>query len=179
MSDSKYRLVVQVEVFQTVRSGQILILMVLVLGVSLSGSAQELGIGVPMQLKGAKTYYISARVSGMEPSEFMVDTGSSYTTINEYTLDRLLAHGGAEYLRDLTAVLANGAELRVPLYRIAGIQLGSQCQLTRLEVAVFPGRTRQILGLSTLRKASPFLFSVDPPQLRLSNCNNQLSLAED
>lgn len=148
-------------------------------GVILPVWGQELGTGVPMQLKGAKTYYVSGQIRGLESSEFMVDTGSSYTTINEHSLERLLASGGAEYLRDLTAVLANGAELRVPLYRIAGIDLGSRCQLTGLEVAVFPGRTRQILGLSTLRKASPFLFSVDPPQLRLSNCNRQLSLAKD
>jgi hypothetical protein len=39
-----------------------------------------------------------------------------------------------------------------------------------VEAAVFPGKTRQILGLSALKKAAPFIFSMDPPNLVLSNC---------
>ena len=50
------------------------------------------------------------------------------------------------------------------------MNIGGQCPLEDIEVAVFPGNTRQILGLSTLRQASPFIFSMDPPQLVLSNC---------
>lgn len=38
--------------------------------------------------------------------------------------------------------------------------------------AVFVGTTRQILGLSGLRKVAPFVVSVDPPSLVLSNCGS-------
>lgn len=137
--------------------------------------ADGLRKGVPMHRKSAQTYYVTGRIAHLEASEFMVDTGSSYTTINEGTLDQLIASQSATYLRDLTGVLANGQELLVPIYQVASMEVGNGCRLNNIEVAVFPGRTRQILGLSTLRKASPFLFSVDPPQLQLSNCYEQIS----
>jgi hypothetical protein len=60
--------------------------------------------------------------------------------------------------------------MMLPIYSIQSINIGGQCSLQDIEVAVFPGNTRQILGLSTLRQASPFIFSMDPPQLILSNC---------
>jgi hypothetical protein len=43
--------------------------------------------------------------------------------------------------------------------------------LEEVEVAVFPGNTRQIVGLSVLTRAAPFVFSTNPPQLQLSNCD--------
>ena len=132
--------------------------------------AQDLYVTVPMQLKNAKTYYVTARVSHTQPEEFMVDTGSSYTTINQATLSRLQAGGRSHYLRDLVAILANGQEMVVPVYRVNNLDIGGVCVLSDVEVAVFPTATRQLLGLSALRKASPFQFSVDPPELRLSNC---------
>jgi len=136
-----------------------------------NGLAQE----IPMQLKGASSFYITGVIPGTAPSSFMVDTGSSYMTINEQTLEALQAIDGVEYRRDIVGVLANGEERRVPIYRIADLLLGNHCLLHDIEVAVFPGKTRQILGLSVLRRTSPFQFSVDPPSLRLSNCSQQLS----
>jgi predicted aspartyl protease len=141
-------------------------------------SADGFGKGVPMHRKSAQTYYVAGRIAHLETTEFMVDTGSSYTTINQGTLDQLIASESATYLRDLTGVLANGDELLVPIYQVASMEVGKGCRLNDIEVAVFPGSTRQILGLSTLRKASPFLFSVDPPQLHLSNCFEQISKAD-
>ncbi len=136
--------------------------------------AQNLYVSVPMHLKSAKTYYVSGRIAGVEPSEFMVDTGSSYTTINEATLGRLQANGETRYLRNLVAILANGNEVVVPLYQVSNIEVGGSCILNDVVVAVFPAKTRQILGLSALTKASPFQFSVSPPELRLSNCQARI-----
>lgn len=140
------------------------------LGWMASISAQGLYVSVPMHLKSAKTYYVKGQIAGTDPEEFMVDTGSSYTTINERTLGKLQAEGNSQYLRDLVAIMANGNELVVPIYRISNIEIGGVCILDDVEVAVFPAKTRQILGLSALSKASPFQFSVNPPELRLSNC---------
>ena len=125
---------------------------------------------VPMFKKAAQTFYVTGRIADLDPHEFMVDTGSSYTTINELTLSQLLVTGSADYVRDLTGVLANGDEMPVPIYRIASLKVGRHCNLDNVEVAIFPGSTRQILGLNALRQASPFVFSVEPPELRLSNC---------
>jgi hypothetical protein len=44
--------------------------------------------------------------------------------------------------------------------------------LRDVETAVFDTK-RQILGLSVLNRAAPFIFSVDPPELVLSNCTGR------
>ena len=143
-----------------------------------SASASGIGTPVPMTLKGSQTFYVAGRIADVEPTEFMVDTGSSYLTINQTTLTQLEAGGQVEYLRDLIAVLANGEELVMPVYRVPKMVIGDRCELFDIEAVVFPGDTRQILGLSALRKAAPFSFSVEPPQLRLSNCVQRLSQSD-
>jgi predicted aspartyl protease len=100
----------------------------------------------------------------------MVDTGSGYMTINEETLAILLREERAQYVKELAGILANGNRIVVPVYAISEINIGGECRLENVEAAVFPGRTRAILGLSALTKAAPFIFSVDPPELVLSNC---------
>jgi predicted aspartyl protease len=133
-------------------------------------SAQEFGTFIPMREKGSATYYVTTEIHGLGTVDLMVDTGSSYTTINEETLAVLLQQQRADYVSDLEGMLADGTRLMLPIYSIQSMNIGGQCSLRDIEVAVFPGNTRQILGLSTLRQASPFIFSMNPPQLVLSNC---------
>lgn len=125
---------------------------------------------IPMTQKNARTFYVQGQIEGLGPVEFLVDTGSSYNTIDEHSLAALEAEGHASYVKDLTGILANGQRRRVAVYRLDAIQLGEDCELRNVEAAVFPGRTRHILGLSGLRKAGDFLFSFEPPQLTLSHC---------
>jgi len=125
---------------------------------------------IPMTEKSAETFYIQGAIQGLGNVEFLVDTGSSYVTINEHTLAMLKQQGEASYVKDLTGILANGQRKRVSVYRIGTIQLGGKCELYNVEAAVFPGRTRHILGLSGLRKAGAFTFSFEPPQLMLAEC---------
>lgn len=125
---------------------------------------------VPMTDRGASTFYVDVFLEGVGDTQFLVDTGSSYMTVNEQTLDSLKRTGQATYLKDLRGVLADGTTQIVPLYVIESMNIGRKCALTDVKVAVFPGSTRNILGLSALRAAAPFVFSVDPPRLELSNC---------
>ncbi|HHJ15018.1 MAG TPA: hypothetical protein ENJ79_11720 [Gammaproteobacteria bacterium] len=125
---------------------------------------------IPMSQKRLATYYIQASLRGTGEVEFMVDTGAGYTTINEHTLEGLLAAGNAFYLGELTGVMADGSQQRLPLYRVRQLVLGKDCVLRDVDVAVFPRETRMLLGLSALRKAAPFVFSTNPPRLSLSNC---------
>ena len=135
-------------------------------------AAGEFSVDVPMHLKDAYTYYISGQVGELSPSEFMVDTGSSYMMINENTLAQLEDSGDAQYLRELIGVLANGDEMQVPIYSVSTLRIGDNCMLKDVEAAVFPGDTRQILGLSALLKTAPFIFSTEPPKLQLSHCQS-------
>ncbi|WP_245688197.1 retropepsin-like aspartic protease family protein [Thiohalomonas denitrificans] len=125
---------------------------------------------IPMTDKGSISYYVQGHIDGAGDTEFMVDTGSSYMTINEETLAALKKEGNVRYVRKLRGRLANGAELEVPVYSVKTVRIGSGCHFSNVEAAVFPGKTRQILGLSALSEAAPFVFSMDPPSLVLSHC---------
>ncbi len=127
---------------------------------------------VPMHSAGTATYYVKGRIEGYGMTELLVDTGSGYSTIGEDALAVLIREGSATYLRDLNGIMADGSRRVVPLYLISGITLGSKCVIRKVEVAVFPSKTRPILGLSALRKVAPFMFSVEPPTLMLSRCDD-------
>ncbi len=132
--------------------------------------AAEAQTRVAMTQYPADTFYVAANIAGFGATELMVDTGSGYVAINEVTLAALERSGHARYLKQLLGVLADGTEMKVPVYVISGMSIGQQCWLSDIEAAVFPGSSRQILGLSALRKTAPFVFSVDPPELLLSQC---------
>lgn len=131
---------------------------------------------IAMRSSQASTFYINASISGVGKVELMVDTGASYTSINEATLATLKKTSNAVYVRDLVGTLADGSKVVVPIYRISSINIGGECFLRDVEAAVFPGKTRHILGISTLKKAAPFVFSMDPPALLLSNCDSPKDL---
>ncbi len=137
---------------------------------------QNFDTRVPMQEKQAATFYIDVNIAGQGDTEFMVDTGSGYMTINQKTLDALIANKQAEYRKDLAGILANGERMVVPVYTISHLAIGGECVIRDVEAAVFPGTTRQILGLSVLTRTAPFIFSTDPAELVLS-CGQAEKLA--
>lgn len=125
---------------------------------------------IPMNQKQLATYYVEANMHGSGAVEFMVDTGAGYTTINENILALLKQADNADYVGELTGVMADGSRQRLPVYRIRHLVLGKDCVLNNVEAAVFPHNTRMLLGLTALEKAAPFVFSTNPPRLSLSNC---------
>jgi predicted aspartyl protease len=148
---------------------------ILSLGALSAAGAAEFDTRLPMSNGGAATFYVEGQLGDMETTRFMVDTGSGFMTINQDTLDRLNQSGLASYERDLTGVLADGSELRVPIYRITSLNLGN-CVLENVEAALFKTK-RQIIGLNVLNRAAPFIFSVNPPELVLSHCGPALVAA--
>jgi len=134
------------------------------------GYASDSSIQVPMHTRGTVTYYVSGYINDAVTSDFLVDTGSGYVTINTVTMKKLNRDGGAEFVKEITAVMADGSETVVPVYRLASLKLGDDCILQGVEAAVMPGSAPNILGLSALKKAAPFSMSMDPPTLTLTGC---------
>lgn len=132
-------------------------------------NAAEFDKKIPMFSKGAATYYVEGFIEGVGKVDFMVDTGSGYMTINEVSLALLKEKSRAVYVKDLSGILADGSKRIVQIYQISTLEIGG-CQFQNIEAAVFPGKTRYILGLSALKKASPFTLSLEPPNLTLSHC---------
>lgn len=150
----------------------------LALSLAVNAMASDFNTNVPMRNGGAATFYITAQAGDLKEMDFMVDTGSGYMTINEETLHALQSAEQAEYKRMLQGVLANGTEVTVPVYQLKQLNIGGGCLLKNVEAAVFPGKTRQIIGLNALKQAGPFIFSFDPPNLILSNCSNNETLPQ-
>lgn len=128
------------------------------------------GNHVPVHEKSGATLYVAGQIEGYGSTEFLIDTGASYLAINEDMLEVLERGGHAQFLRRLTGHMADGRRRSVSIYRISGIVIGDNCVLNDVEAAVLPGNTRNILGLSALRRTAPFTLSMDPPALSLSGC---------
>jgi predicted aspartyl protease len=143
--------------------------------VVISVSAEELNLNkrIPMMNRGASTFYVEGHIDGFGPAFMLVDTGSSYSTVNEETFAILEKTGHTSFVKELQGTMADGSRRLVPIYRISGVNLGGECYVRDVEVALFPGSTRLILGLSVLRKVSPFMFSIGKtPHILLSNCQH-------
>ena len=52
----------------------------------------------------------------------------------------LMQQQRADYVSDLEGMLADGTRLMLPIYSIRSINIGGQCPLRDIEVAVFPGQ---------------------------------------
>lgn len=132
--------------------------------------ASEFTSTIPMNEKGAATFYVAGNIGGYGDVEFMVDTGSGYMTINEHALATLMEQGSAHYIKDLAGIMADGTRKIIPVYRVEKVTIGGRCTFHDIEAAVFPNKTRMLLGLSALRQVAPFVFSMDPPELIVSGC---------
>lgn len=147
------------------------LLFVLLTGTTPSAIAGKFGTTVEMEARNGSTFYVPGLITGLGAVQWMVDTGSGYMTINEEILALLKEHGLAQFVKTLRGRLADGSEREVPVYSIDAISIGDACWLRDVEVAVFPGNTRPILGLNVLQRTAPFIFSFEPPQLVLSHCD--------
>lgn len=125
---------------------------------------------IPIYKYEASTFYIDVSIAGAESEAYLIDTGASYVTISETTLADLLDKQQAKFVKNMGAMLADGSGIDVAVYRVSSLQIGDRCHFRDVEVAVIPGQARSVLGLSALRHAAPFMFSVDPPELKVSNC---------
>ncbi|WP_435104742.1 retroviral-like aspartic protease family protein [Arhodomonas sp. AD133] len=128
-------------------------------------------VSVAMVDKGLSTFYVPVTIEGAGTTEYLLDTGASYMTINQHMLGKLRDTGSVEHVRDLIGTMADGRERRVPIYRIGRVEIGAGCVLEDVEAAVLPGGTRNLLGLSALRDAAPLRIHMDPPRLELAGCS--------
>lgn len=116
------------------------------------------------------TYSLNATIPQLGSIDFLFDTGSSHSVIGQSMLQTLIQTTEVPYVRDLRGVLADGSVRILPIHRIAALRLGDNCWIRDVEVAVFPGDTRPILGMSSLVELAPMGLSMDPPLLSVSGC---------
>ena len=163
------------KIFKQMKFNVLLItLLTLIVGAADSHGNQS-SATIPLHDNGRSTLYVNGKFGDLDDTELMVDTGSGYVTINEDTLKKLQDKGLASYVKQVKGILANGSLFTVPIWKVSSLTINNNCVINDIEAAVFPGNTRQILGLSALRKAAPFTISLRPSSLTLTGCNKLLS----
>jgi predicted aspartyl protease len=140
-----------------------------------AAGAADFGTSIPLIEKGTETYYVSASV-GSARFDLLVDTGAGFTALNRPLLERLKASGHARRVGAVEGIMANGDVYELPVYMISSLDIGG-CIVKDFEAAEMPPGTRNLLGLSALKKTAPFAFSVEPAELRLSNCGSAVAAA--
>nr|MBV6630005.1 clan AA aspartic protease [Oceanococcus sp. HetDA_MAG_MS8] len=114
--------------------------------------------------------YVNARIGAETPSAFLVDTGAGYSSISQKLFRRLQRKNALVHIDRVAARMADGRLRAMDIYQAQSLQVGDNCELGPVEVAVLPGSQRNILGMSALAKAAPFMLGVNPPSMRLSHC---------
>jgi len=141
--------------------------------------AEPFGFVVPLEERESGHYYVHGALGEGVETDFLVDTGSGYVALSKETFDRVRHRPGTKHLRDIVGAMANGKLMKVPIYRLAELTISDDCHLQDVEVAVFPAGSRDILGLSVLRRVEPFAMHMSPPMLRVSTCEKSLQASAD
>lgn len=149
-----------------------LIVTALVAGASF---AHEFTHRVPMTVHASGNVYVTARFESGPATELLVDTGSGFVALSKQTFAPLKALDSTLFVRRMHATMAGGRTTTLPVYRIASLTLGADCVVRDVEVAVLPGRSANILGLSALRQVQPFAVDLDSPTLFLTHCDSASS----
>ncbi|MGD8743453.1 MAG: retropepsin-like aspartic protease, partial [Granulosicoccaceae bacterium] len=102
----------------------------------------------------SSTYYVDVSIGDQQAQPFLIDTGASHVTVTNETIEHLLKQGGAVFLSRVSAKLANGTTINLPVYRVDTLRVGNNCAFQDVEVAVVPDGTRCVLGLSALKRAA-------------------------
>ena len=99
-----------------------------------------------MKNKNTGTYYVDVRVDN-RVVEMLIDTGSSYTILDQSIIDRMRL----KPIKHIGAVFANGKRQRLAIYRVPVLSV-LNCALHDVEAA---GMSDNILGVTALNKMSP------------------------
>ncbi len=137
--------------------------------------ADDFNTTIPLIEKGTETYYVTASI-GNNRFDLLVDTGAGFTALNSQLIEELKAEGHAHKIGAVEGIMANGDIYELPVYMISSLDVGG-CIIRNFEAAEMPAGTRNLLGLSALKKAAPFAFSIEPAELRLSNCGSTVASA--
>lgn len=130
------------------------------------GPVSALEIEMPMEQEASGNYYVSGRLDDLVDTRMLFDTGSGYVSLSKTTFDQVKSDSTV-FSRNIHGRMANGSTVSVPVYTISELNL-SGCVIKNVEVVVFPGADRDILGLSALRQLQPFTVQLDPPMLSAS-----------
>jgi predicted aspartyl protease len=147
------------------------------LWVSATGSrAEALGHAVSLERSGAGGMYVAGEIAGVQ-ADFLVDTGADLVTVDERLFRQMRKSGEVRELRRVAARMANNRLQVMTVYEVAHLNIGDNCDLGPVEVAVMKGAGRNLLGLSALSRGAPFTLGMAPPTLVFDHCPGDTQVA--
>lgn len=136
--------------------------------------AADFDFKMAMSQAGSGNFYVKGRFGSEESTDFLVDTGSGLVILSEKTFKSMAVMAARKPVARKAARMADGRTKAINVYQVEELILGDNCRIGPLEVAVIPGATRNILGLSALNQAAPFAIYTSPPALALSGCTTEV-----
>lgn len=131
-----------------------------------AGATTSTNIKLKQALSG--TYYVKSQVTENGPVDFLIDTGSSYTILDELVIEELMTKGLAHYKRDITGTMADGSQKTARVYLVKQFLIGD-CHIKNVEVVAFEPKATFVLGINALKQLSPFSIDTSTSQLT-ANC---------
>jgi clan AA aspartic protease (TIGR02281 family) len=148
----------------------IVLVLLLVLVTPAAVQAADFDFKIAMSQADSGNFYVKGRFGNEQSTEFLVDTGSGLVILSEPAFKRIVVMAGSKPVSRKAARMADGRTKAINVYSVEQLVLGQNCRIGPIEVAVIPGATRNILGLSALNKVAPFAIYTSPPTLALSGC---------
>lgn len=136
-----------------------------------SSSAIELA-SISVQAAASGTFYVNGHFSPSIDMDLLIDTGSSFTIIDEKSAKALLEHGAMEYKRSIVGTMADGSEKHVDVYQVKEMFIGS-CRIAEFEAVSLGKHATPVLGINALSSLSPFSLDIANKRL-LVNCPSTL-----
>ncbi len=131
--------------------------------------AEELdGVIVPLTFNVA-TYYTQVALNGIVGT-YLVDTGAGRTIVSHKIFQALSELGELRLVGKIAGHQANGELLKGTRYRVQHMHIGN-CYMEEMVIAYFPDIDQNILGMSSLEEAAPFVFDPGNDRLILTNCD--------
>lgn len=146
------------------------IILLVLLSASAALQAADFDFKIAMSQANSGNFYVKGRLGNEQSIDFLVDTGSGLVVLSERVFKSMAVMAGSKPVSRKAARMADGRTKAINVYSVDQLVLGENCRIGPLEVAVIPGATRNILGLSALNKAAPFAIYTTPPALVLSGC---------
>lgn len=114
--------------------------------------------------------YINANIGTDVETEMLLDTGSSFITLSQFTFEKVNEKTELSFSRNIYGAMADGRVNQVPLYIIDELILAENCILKNVEVAILQNGDVDILGMNALKMLQPFTIQMMPAILNISNC---------
>lgn len=128
--------------------------------------------GIALSKQGMGTLYVEATINNALKTSFLVDTGSGLVTLNRKTFTALTRNANVTSMGYIAARMANGQIQKLQRFSVSSINVGGNCDLGAVEVAVIPSGAN-ILGINALLKVAPFTISAN--ELTLTGCKSKSS----